>query len=74
MAKKKYYAVKIGTKTGIYETWAECELQVKGVSGAEYRAFTSLSDAEAYIAGTNTERHREKDYNNENAVDDITNK
>ena len=25
MAKKKYYAVKVGTKPGIYETWAECE-------------------------------------------------
>ena len=23
MAKKKYYAVKVGTKPGIYETWAE---------------------------------------------------
>lgn len=30
--KKKYYAVKVGNKPGIYETWAECEIQVKGVS------------------------------------------
>lgn len=39
MSKKKYYAVKIGIKPGIYETWAECELQIKGVSGAKYKSF-----------------------------------
>lgn len=33
MAKKMYYAVKFGTQPGIYETWAECEAQIKGVSG-----------------------------------------
>ena len=51
MAKKKYYAVKVGNKPGIYETWAECEIQVKGVSGAQYKSFTSMNDAEKYISG-----------------------
>ncbi len=51
MAKKKYYAVKIGIKPGIYETWAECELQIKGVSGAKYKSFGTLAEAEKYIAG-----------------------
>ena len=26
--KKKFYAVAIGRKTGIYNTWDECEMQV----------------------------------------------
>ncbi len=49
MAKKKYFAVKIGIKPGIYETWAECELQIKGVSGAKYKSFATMADAEKYI-------------------------
>lgn len=28
MAKKKFYAVAVGKKPGIYETWPECEKQV----------------------------------------------
>lgn len=49
MAKKKYYAVKVGEKPGIYETWAECEAQTKGFSGAQYKSFSNLSDAEMYM-------------------------
>lgn len=49
MAKKKYYAVKIGRKTGIYETWEECEMQVKGISGAQYKSFSNIEDAQNYI-------------------------
>ena len=46
MAKKKYYAVKQGVKPGIYETWAECEAQTKGFSGAQYKSFGSMAEAE----------------------------
>lgn len=51
MPKKKYYAVKVGVKPGIYETWAECEAQTKGFSGAQYKSFSNLSDAEMYMNG-----------------------
>ena len=51
MAKKKYYAVKCGVKPGIYETWAECEMQVKGFPGAQYKSFNSIAEAEKYIIG-----------------------
>jgi ribonuclease HI len=34
---------------GIYLTWSECEAQVKGYSGAQYKSFTLLSDAKLYI-------------------------
>ena len=49
MQKKKYYAVRVGRKPGIYNTWNECQEQINGVSGAQYHAFTSLEDAEQYL-------------------------
>ena len=48
---KKYYVVWTGLQPGIYETWADCEAQVKGVPGASYKSFKTLEDAEdAYYA------------------------
>ena len=46
---RKIYVVKKGVKTGIFHTWEECEKQVKGVSGAEYKSFTSMADALSYL-------------------------
>lgn len=46
MAKKtKYYVVWAGQKPGIYRTWAECELQIKGFVGARYKSFESETAA-----------------------------
>ena len=36
---KKYYAVRTGRKTGVFMTWAECQKQVMGFSGAEFKSF-----------------------------------
>ena len=47
MAKQKYYVVWKGRKTGIFTSWAECEKQVKGFVGAQYKAFDSNKEAEA---------------------------
>ncbi|NLW22170.1 MAG: reverse transcriptase-like protein [Tissierellia bacterium] len=49
---KYYYAVKCGRKIGIYETWAECEAQVKGYSGALYKKFLTYEEALDYIYGS----------------------
>lgn len=38
-AKQKYYVVWVGTKPGVYSTWADCESQVKGVIGAKFKAY-----------------------------------
>jgi len=46
MPKQKYYVVWKGRKTGIFTSWTECEKQVKGFVGAEYKAFGSLKEAE----------------------------
>ena len=37
MAKKTYYAVKVGKNPGIYRTWEQTKEQVEGFSGAVYK-------------------------------------
>ena len=66
MAKRKFYAVKVGKLPGIYQTWSEAEEQVKGFSGAEYKSFLTLEEAERYISPKPDDVIRE-----ENGVDDI---
>ena len=46
---KKYYAVKVGKTPGIYETWEECKTNVDGFSGALYKSFKTLNEANAYM-------------------------
>jgi hypothetical protein len=44
---KKYYVVWRGRQTGIFESWEECEAQVKGFPDARYKSFPSRALAEA---------------------------
>jgi ribonuclease HI len=46
MTKQKYYVVWKGRRTGIFTSWAECEAQVKGFIGAEFKSFASRAEAE----------------------------
>ena len=45
----KYYAVKNGYKMGIFTDWDDCRAAVEGFSGAEFKSFATLEDAEAYL-------------------------
>lgn len=45
----KFYAVKVGRKTGIFETWDECKEYVSGYPGALYKSFKSMSEASEYM-------------------------
>lgn len=49
--KPKYYVVWQGKQPGIYDTWEECEQQVKGHEGAKFKAFGTLDEAERAFAG-----------------------
>jgi ribonuclease HI len=49
MAKVTYYAVRKGKIPGVYNTWAECESNVKGFPGAEYKKFGTEDAAREYI-------------------------
>lgn len=46
---KTYYAVKVGRVPGIFDTWAECEEQVKGFKGSKYKKFASYEEALNFI-------------------------
>ena len=48
VSKKKaaYYVVWSGKTPGIYDSWEDCEAQVKGVQGAKYKGFASRPEAE----------------------------
>ena len=46
MAKKKYYVVWKGNKTGIFNSWDACKKAVVGFNGAQYKSFKSLAEAE----------------------------
>ncbi|MCJ1477369.1 hypothetical protein MMC13_006040 [Lambiella insularis] len=47
----KYYSVRVGHHPGIYHNWAECLRQVKGFKNATFKSFSSLTDAEQFLAG-----------------------
>ena len=47
----KYYAVKVGKRTGIFRTWSEAEPLVKGYSGAKFKSFATKQEAEQYLQG-----------------------
>lgn len=49
MAKKKFYAVKQGRKTGMFLTWDECKKQVMGYPGAIYKSFGTEAEANEYL-------------------------
>lgn len=44
-----YYAVANGHTTGIFNTWAECAISVKGFTGAKYKKFENKADAETFV-------------------------
>ena len=47
MAKQqKYYVVWKGVIPGIYDSWTECQLQIKNYKGAVYKSFPTREEAE----------------------------
>lgn len=57
---KKVYAVRKGREIGIFDTWAECQKQVTGFSGAEYKSFTAREEALQFIEGIEGNKASEK--------------
>lgn len=52
MSKNKFYAVRRGIRTGIFESWDEAKTCIEGYSGAEYRGFKTREEASAYLSGS----------------------
>lgn len=57
-SKVKYYVVWVGVNPGIYNSWSECQEQIKGFPNAKYKSFKSEQEA--------------KDAYKESAADHIT--
>ncbi|MGN0438885.1 MAG: viroplasmin family protein [Lachnospiraceae bacterium] len=49
MAKKNYYVVVKGRTPGIYFSWEDCKAQIDHFSGAVYKGFVTLSEAEDFL-------------------------
>ena len=49
--KKKYYVVWEGNQPGIYNSWTDCQLQIKGYPNARYKSFSSKEEAEQAYSG-----------------------
>lgn len=49
MASKKFYGVRKGKITGVFESWQVCREAVEGYPGAEYKGFSTLEEARAYL-------------------------
>lgn len=54
MAKKNYYAVRIGKSPGIYTSWEDCKAQVTGYKGAIFKGFEEKKDAEDFMRAGET--------------------
>lgn len=48
---KNFYAVRKGLVPGIYDNWPECQLNINGYPGAEYKGFKTKEEAESFMAG-----------------------
>ncbi len=48
---KKYYVVWEGNNIGIFDSWAKCQLQIKGYPNAKYKSFKTKEAAEAAFHG-----------------------
>ena len=68
MPKKFYYAVRKGKVVGVLKTWDECKDSVHGFPGAEYKKFTTLKEAKAYVSREEVEIPEEKIVVPENTV------
>ncbi|MDY0278831.1 MAG: viroplasmin family protein [Acholeplasma sp.] len=51
----KIYAVRIGRNPGTYDSWEECEAQVKGFKGAVYKKCDSIQEANDFIKSESTD-------------------
>ena len=46
---KKFYVIWQGRETGIFTDWSTCKKHVDGFTGAKYKSFKTLSEAEAAL-------------------------
>ena len=50
MGKQKFYVVWEGVTPGVYSSWTDCQLQIKGYDSAKYKSFDTREEAERAFA------------------------
>ena len=68
MAKKKFYAVRQGRKTGMFLIWDECKKQVMGYPGAIYKSFGTEAEAKEYLGIGSDDKNEKNAGENKSAV------
>ncbi len=48
---KKFYGVRAGRETGVFDDWDACRASVEGYTGAKYKGFLTRQDAQDYVDG-----------------------
>jgi len=46
-----FYAVRRGNKPGVYTSWPECQEQIAGFRGAQFKKFATEAEAEDFVKG-----------------------
>lgn len=72
MTKHKFYAVKRGRKTGIFNSWEECKTQTNHYPNRLFRSFNTLDEAKAYLNGKNTKYASQKHHKKYKSLDQQT--
>ena len=57
----KYYAVRVGARTGVFMSWEECQKAVDRFSGAKFKKFRSLEEAERFVCDDNDSKPIKED-------------
>lgn len=52
MERQVVYAVRRGRQRGLFASWSECQQQVRGFSGAEFRKFADRQRGQEWLDGT----------------------
>ncbi|KAM0267921.1 hypothetical protein ACHAPA_005519 [Fusarium lateritium] len=45
----RFYGVRRGRRTGVYDNWPSCSSKVHRYAGAEYKGFDTEAEAQAYV-------------------------
>ena len=54
MATQKFYVVWEGVTPGVYTSWTDCQLQIKGYEAAKYKSFDTREEAERALTITSS--------------------
>lgn len=61
--KSYYYAVQNGRSKGVYNSWSECESEVKGFKGAVYKKFDTVEEAREFAGTSRSSSYSQPTYN-----------